>query len=201
MVQIPGRSWNAAECKCTLEVFLARVSTKRATALPTHLNRSKTQKNHYNTLRNFSLHGFSKHPHWFRCSGKGKHLNSAARQNPAVKPLTTNVLQDFRQLCQRFRSQHGLECRRMQMRTGCKCALEVLLAGVFPKGVTEQHMHLNREETRKTHCNRLRNFPLHDFGKHLPWFRCSGKGKHLNLAARQNPAAKPLTTNALQDFQ
>ena len=95
VVQIPGRSWNAAECKCTLEVFLARVSTKRATALPTHLNRSKTQKNHYNTLRNFSLHGFSKHPHWFRCSGKGEHLNLAARQNQAAKPLTTNTLQDF----------------------------------------------------------------------------------------------------------
>ena len=83
----------------------------------------------------------------------------------------------------------------------CKCTLEALLKRVFPKGVTEQHMHLNREETRKTHCNTLRNFPLHDFGKHLPWFRCSGKGKHLNLATRQNPTPNSLTTNALQDFQ
>ena len=66
---------------------------------------------------------------------------------------------------------------------------------------TQKFKHLNREETRKTHYNSLKTFPLHDFGKHLPWFRCSGKGEYLNLAARQNPAAKPLTTSALQDFQ
>ena len=96
----------------------AGVSTKRATTLPTHLNREETRKTRCNSLRNFPLHGFNKHLHRFRCSGKGEHLNLASRQNPAAKPLTTNVLQDFRQLCLRFRSQHGLECRRMQIRHG-----------------------------------------------------------------------------------
>ena len=114
MVQIPGRSWNAAECKCTLEVFLARVSTKHATEQPMHLNRDRTRKIHCNSLRNFLLHGFSKHPHWFRCSGKVEHLNPAARQNPVYNTLITNVLQDFRQLCPWFRSQPVLECRGMQ---------------------------------------------------------------------------------------
>ena len=65
---------------------------------------------------------------------------------------------------------------------------------------TRKFKHLNREETRKTHCNSLKNFPLHGFNKHLHRFRCSGKGKHLNLTTRQNPAVNPLTTNALQDF-
>ena len=160
-----------------------------------HLNRDRIRKIHCNLLKNFPLQGFNKHPHWFRCSGKGEHLNLAARQNPAAKPLTTNVLQDFRQLCQRFRSQHGLECRGIQMRQ------EVFLARVSTKHATEQPMHLNRNKTRKIHCNLLRYFLLRDFSKHLHRFRCSGKGKHLNLAARQNPAAKPLTTNVLQDFR
>ena len=110
--------WNAAECKYTLEVLPAGVSTKRATEQHRHLNRNKTQTNRRNTLRNFSLYGFSKHLPWFRCSGKGEYLNPAARQNPAANPLTTNTLQDFRQLCPRFRSQTGLEHRRMQIRHG-----------------------------------------------------------------------------------
>ncbi len=83
----------------------------------------------------------------------------------------------------------------------CKCALKVFLARVSTKHATEQHMHLNQQETRKIHCNSLRNFPLQGFSKNLPWFRCSGKGEHLNRAERQNPAAKPLATNALQDLQ
>ena len=161
-----------------------------------HLNRSKTQRKRCNTLRDFSLYGFNKYLPSFRCGGKGKHLNLAARQNPANNPLTTNVLQDFRQLCQRFRSQHGLECRRMQMRTG-----GVLLAGVSTKRAAEWSMHLNRSKTQKINRNSLKNFLLYGFSKNLPWFRCSGKGKHLNLEAKQNPAAKPLTTNTLQDFQ
>ena len=68
-----------------------------------HLNRSKTQRRHCNTLIDFSLHGFNKHLHRFRCSGKREHLNLASRQNPAAKPLTTNTLQDFQQLCPWFR--------------------------------------------------------------------------------------------------
>ena len=82
-------------------------------------------------MRNFSLRGFSKHLHWFRCSGKGEYPNPAARWNQAVKQLTTNVLQDFRQLYPWFRSQTGLERRRMQMRPG----------GVSGKGV---HQPRNR---------------------------------------------------------
>ena len=66
---------------------------------------------------------------------------------------------------------------------------------------TEQPRHLNQKETRKTHRNTLRNFPLYGFNKHLHRFRCGGKVEHLNPAARQNPAVNQLTTNALQDFQ
>ena len=83
-----------------------------------HLNRSKTQRRHCNTLIDFSLRGFNKHLHRFRWGGKMKHLNPAARQNPAAKPLTTNALQDFQRLHPWFRSQTSLEHRRMQMRTG-----------------------------------------------------------------------------------
>ena len=83
----------------------------------------------------------------------------------------------------------------------CKCALEVLMASASTKGLAEQNMHLNRNKTRKIHCNTLRNFPLQSFSKKLSWFRCSGKWEHLNLATRQNPATNPLTANALQDFQ
>ena len=83
----------------------------------------------------------------------------------------------------------------------CIYAQEALLKGVFPKGATEQPRHLNRNKTRKIHCNSLRYFLLRDFSKHLHRFRCSGKGEYLNLAARQNPAVKPFTTSALQDFQ
>ena len=114
----PNRVWNAAECKCTLEALLAGVSTKHAAERPMHLNRSKTRKIHCNSLRNFPLHGLSKHILWFRCSGKGEHLNLATRQNPALNQLTTNVLQKFLQLRPWFRSLAGLECRGMQMCPG-----------------------------------------------------------------------------------
>ena len=114
----PWRGWNTAECKCALETLLAGVSTKRATEQPMHLNRSKTRKIHCNSLRNFPLRGFSKHLPWFRCSGKWEHLNRAERQNPATKPLAINALQDFQQLHPRFRSQTGLEHRRIQMCLG-----------------------------------------------------------------------------------
>ena len=126
---------------------------------------------------------------------KKKHLTPAERQNPAFNSLTTNALQDFRKLHLWFRSQPVLEHRRMQMRP----------EGVSGRGIrqraTEQHMHLNRDKTQKIHCNTLINFSLHGLSKHLLWFRCSGKGEHLNPAERQNPADNPLTTNALQDFQ
>ena len=62
-------------------------------------------------------------------------------------------------------------------------------------------MHLNRDKTQETHCNTLRNFSLQSFSKNLPWFRCSGKGKHLNLAQTHNSAANQLTANTLQNFQ
>ena len=114
----PGQGWNAAECKRALEVLLAGVSAKRAAEQPRHLNRKETQTNRRNTLRDFPLYGFSKHLHWFRCSGKGEYLNLEARQNPSVKPLTINTLQDFQQAHPRYRSQPVLEHRRMLMHTG-----------------------------------------------------------------------------------
>ena len=110
--------WNAAECKYALEALLAGVSAKHAAEQPRHLNRNKTQEIHRNILRNFPLHRFRKHISWFRFSGKGKHLNPAARQNTAANPLTTSTLQDFRKLHPRFRSQAGLECRGIQMHPG-----------------------------------------------------------------------------------
>ncbi len=79
-----------------------------------HLNREETRKTHCNSLKNFSLQGFNEHLHRFRFSGKGKHLNPAARQNPALNQLTTNALQDFLKLHPWFRSQTGLEYRGMQ---------------------------------------------------------------------------------------
>ena len=69
-------------------------------------------------MRNFPLQSFSKNLTWFRCSGKGEHLNLATRQNPTPNLLTTNALQDFQQLNSRFRSLAGLECRGMQMYPG-----------------------------------------------------------------------------------
>ena len=104
--------------------------------------------------------------------------------------------------CRTFgNSTRGSDPRRGWKATDCKCAPEVLLAGVLPKGLTEQHMHLNLNKTRKIHCNILKNFTLRGFNKHLSWFRCGGKGKHLNLAVRQNQSVNTLTTNALQDFR
>ena len=114
----PNMGWNAAECKYALEALLARVFQKEATGRPRHLNRDKTRKIHRNTLRNFPLQGFNKHIHRFGCSGKGEHLNHAERQNPAVNPLTANALQEFQRLYPWFRSQLGLEHRRMQIRSG-----------------------------------------------------------------------------------
>ena len=114
----PRRVWNTTECKYAMEALLRGVFPKGATEQPMHLNRNKTQKNHCNSLRYFLLRDFSKHLHWFRCSGKGEYLNLAARLNPAAKPLTTSILQNFRQLCPRFRSQQGLECRRLHICPG-----------------------------------------------------------------------------------
>ena len=128
----PSGIWNATECKYAMEALLAGVSTKHATEQHRHLNRSKTQRKHYNTLIDFLLHGFSRHLHWFRCSGKVEHLNLATRQNLAVNPLTTNVLQNFQQQRPWFRSQHGLERSRMQMR---------------PEGASGRGIHQTRDRT------------------------------------------------------
>ena len=99
----PWRGWNTAECKYALEALLAGISTKCATEWPMHLNQKETQKIHCNTLRNFPLRSFIKHLPWFRCSGKGDHLNITVRQNSATNPLTTNALRHFQQLCPWFR--------------------------------------------------------------------------------------------------
>ena len=128
----PNRVWNTAECKYALEALWKGVSTKRATKQHRHLNRDRTRKIHYNTLINFSLHGFNKHLHRFRCSGKGEHLNLEAKQNPAANSLTTNALQDFRKLRPWFRSLAGLECRGMQ---------------ICPGGVSGRGIHQTRSRT------------------------------------------------------
>ena len=65
-------------------------------------------------MRNFLLRGFNKHLSWFRCNGKGKHLNPAQTHNSEANQLTANALQNFQQLHPRFRSQAGLEYRGMQ---------------------------------------------------------------------------------------
>ena len=113
-------------------MLLAGVSTKRATEQHRHLNRSRTQTNHRNTLRDFSLYVFSKHLHWFRFSGKGKHLNLAQTHNSEANQLTANTLQDFWQLCPRFRSLAELECRGIQM---------------LPGGVSGRGIHQTRNRT------------------------------------------------------
>ena len=191
----PKRVWNATDCKCAPEVLLAGVSTKRVAEWPGHLNRKEIQEIRRNILKNFTLHSFGKHLHWFRCSGKGEHLNPASRLNATANPLTTNALQGFRQLCPWFRSQPGLECHRLQMR---------------PRGASGWGIHQTRSRTAqasepernlKKHHNALKSFLLHGLGKYIPWFRCSGKGEHLNPASRLNATANSFTTNALQDFQ
>ncbi len=111
----PKWVWNATDRKCAPEVLLAGVSTKRVAEWPGHLNRKETQETHCNSLNNFLLQGFDKHIHWFRCSGKGEHLNLETMLNPTLNQLTTNALQDFQQPCPRFRSQAGMECHRPQM--------------------------------------------------------------------------------------
>ena len=60
------------------------------------------------------------------------HLNLASRQNPAVNPLTANVLQVFLQLCPWFRSQTGLEGNRLQM---------------CPRSTSERGIHKTRSRT------------------------------------------------------
>ena len=127
----PNRVWNTTERKYALEALLKGVFQKEATEQPRHLNRNKSREIHYNSLKHFLLRGFSKHLPWFRCSGKGEHLNLATRQNPAVNPLTANVLQDFLQL-RPFRSLAGLECRGMQM---------------CPGGVSGRGIHQTRSRT------------------------------------------------------
>ena len=83
--------------------------------------------------------------------------------------------------------------------------MQIRSGGTYGRGI---HQTRNRtahasepEQNPKISRNTLRDFLLQSFSKKLPWFRCSGKWEHLNHAERQNPAAKPLTTNALQDFQ
>ena len=131
-----------------------------------HLNRKETQKNHRNTLRNFLLRGFNRHLSWFRCGGKGKHLNLASRQNQSVNPLTTNALQDSQQLPPRFRFQPGLERSGMQMCPG----------GASGGGIPERANRIAHasepEKIQEIHRNTLKNFILRGFNKNLPWFRC-----------------------------
>ena len=124
----PKRVWNATDRKCAPEMLLAEVFQKGPTEQHRHLNRNKNQEIHRNTLKNFILRSFNKNLPWFRCGGKEKHLNPASRLNQTANPLTTNALQDFQQLCPRFRSQTSLECHRLQM----------CLGGTSEKGIPER---------------------------------------------------------------
>ena len=76
----------------------------------------------------------------------------------------------------------------------------MLPAGVSTKRATEQPWHLNRDRTRKIHCNSLRNFPLHRFRKHIPWFRCCGKVEHLNRNQTQRNHCNTLKNFLLYGF-
>ena len=157
-----------------------------------HLNRDRIRKIHCNLLKNFPLQGFNKHPRRFRCSGKGEYLNLAARQDQAAKPLTTNVLQEFQQLCPWFRSQTGLEHHRMQIRHG----------STSERGIPERcnrTAHASEpEQNTKNHCNSLRYFLLRDFSKHLHWFRCSGKGSGSQTAHNKYIAEFSATVSEVQ---
>ena len=67
-----------------------------------------------------------------RATEQPRHLNPAARQNPALNQLTTNVLQDFQRLNPWFRSQPGLEHHRTQIR---------------PRGTSGRGIHQTRNRT------------------------------------------------------
>ena len=99
----PWRGWNTAECKYTLEALLTGGSTKHAAERPKHLNRSKTQEIHYNTLRDFLLQSFGKKLPWFRCSGKGEHLNRNQTQKNHYNTLIEFSLHGFNKHLHRFR--------------------------------------------------------------------------------------------------
>ena len=120
---------HAPEC-CSAEAqqYMRQAARSRIYAEIEASEPERNSKNHCNTLRNFLLQGFNKHIPWFRCSGKGKHLNHASRLNQTANSLTTNALQDFRQLYPRFRSQTGLEGHRLQMCPG----------GTSEKGIPER---------------------------------------------------------------
>ena len=165
----PWRGWNTAECKCALEALLAEVSTKHAAEQHMHLNRNKTQEIHYNSLKHFLLRGFSKHIHRFRCRGKGKHLNPAARQNLATNSLTTNTLQEFQQQRPWFRSLAGQECRGMQMCPG----------GTSGKGI---HQTRNRtahasepEQNPKNQPQHIERLSIAKFQQETPLVQMPGK--------------------------
>ena len=146
-------------------------------------------------MRDFLLQSFGKHLPWFRCGGKGEHLNLASRQNPALNQLTTNVLQDFQRLHPWFRSLAGLECRGMQM---------------YPGGTSGRGIHQTRNRTAyasepkpnsKKPLQHIDRIFIARFQQASPPVQMQRKKKYLNLTARQNPALNQLTTNALQDFQ
>ena len=153
-----------------------------------HLNRDKTQKNHRNSLINFPLQSFSKNLPWFKCSGKEKHLNLTARQNPAANPLTANALQDFQQLRMWFRSLAGQECRGMQMHSG----------GTSGRGI---HQTRNRtahasepELNSKNPLQHIERLSVSQFQQARPLVQMRQK------RGASEPCRK-LATNALQDLQ
>ena len=129
-------------------------------------------------MKHFPLRGFIKHIPWFRCSGKGEHLNLATRQNPADNPLTTNVLQDFQKLYPRFRSLAGLECRGMQIRLG----------GTSGRGI---HQTRNRtaqasgpRQNSKNPLQHIEKLSVARLQQASPPVQMQRKKKYLNLTAK-----------------
>ena len=128
-------------------------------------------------MKNFILRGFSKHLSWFRCNGKGKHLNPAARQNPAAKPLTTNTLQDFQQRYPRFRcSGKGKHLNPAARQNPAAKPLTTNTLQDFQQRYPRfrcsgKGKHLNLAQTHNSEANQLTANALQDFQRLYPWFR------------------------------
>ena len=140
-----------------------------------NLNPKETQEAHCNSLNNFLLQGFDKHIHWFRCSEKREHLNSAKMQIQAPNTLITSVLQEFQQQYPRFRCSVGRKHRRVQTRP----------AGTSGKGLTERHHkppHASEPEPKpQKPLQRTEQLLVAEIHQELHSVQMQRKQEHLNL--------------------